>query len=44
MSNTYSVKTANGNTHYVVASSAAAARAKIEARFPGQVVACAKAE
>lgn len=43
MSNTYAVKTADGKTHHVVASSAAAARAKIETRFPGQVISCVKA-
>lgn len=40
---TYAIKLSNGKVEYVVASSAKAARAKIEVRHPGQVVSCVKA-
>lgn len=40
---TYAITLTNGKVEYVIASSAKAARAKIETRFPGQVVSCVKA-
>lgn len=43
MTNTYAVTLTSGKIEYVVASSEKAARAKIEVRFPGQVLSCVKA-